>query len=68
MEKTKTTTMVRGKMKKLTNKDRDNQISLLTNMIHNNGRLFNAYLQFKGEETDFQKFLIDFNQKLKKEK
>ena len=55
-------------MAKLTNKERDKQISWLTNMIVNNGKVFAAYLEFKGEQTDFQKFLIDFNEKLKKEK
>ena len=54
--------------KKLTNKDRDPQISWLTNMVSNNGKVFAAYLEFKGEQTDFQKFLIDFNENLKKEK
>ena len=54
--------------KKLTNKDRDTQISWLTNMVSNNGKVFAAYLEFKGEQTDFQKFLIDFNENLKKEK
>ena len=37
-------------------------------MIVNNGKVFAAYLEFKGEEVDFQKFLVDFNEKLKKEK
>ena len=55
-------------MAKLTNKERDKQISWLTNMIVNNGKVFAAYLEFKGESTDFQKFLVDFNEKLKKEK
>ena len=55
-------------MAKLTNKDRDAQISWLTNMVSNNGKVFAAYLEFKGEQTDFQKFLIDFNENLKKEK
>ena len=54
--------------KKLTNKDRAPQISWLTNMVSNNGKVFAAYLEFKGEQTDFQKFLIDFNENLKKEK
>ena len=54
--------------KKITNKERDAQIAWLTNMVQNNGKVFAAYLEFKGEQTDFQKFLIDFNEKLKKEK
>ena len=54
--------------KKLTNKDRDTQISWLTNMVSNNGKVFAAYLEYKGESADFQKFLIDFNENLKKEK
>ena len=54
--------------KKLTNKDRDTQISFLTNMVSNNVKVFAAYLEFIGEQTDFQKFLIDFNENLKKEK
>ena len=54
--------------KKITNKERDAQIAWLTNMVQNNGKLFAAYLEFKGEQIDFQKFLIDFNEKLKKEK
>ena len=40
----------------------------MANMIVNNGKVFAAYLEFKGESTDFQKFLVDFNEKLKKEK
>ena len=54
--------------KKLTNKDRDTQIAWLTNMVSNNGKVFAAYLEYKGESADFQKFLIDFNENLKKEK
>lgn len=54
--------------KKITNKDRDAQIAWLTNMVSNNGKVFAAYLEYKEESTDFQKFLIDFNEKLKKEK
>ena len=54
--------------KKLTNKDRDTQIAWLTNMVSNNGKVFAAYLEYKGESADFQKFLIDFNENLKKGK
>tara|TARA_R100000808_G_scaffold18650_1_gene40788 strand:- start:311 stop:502 length:192 start_codon:yes stop_codon:yes gene_type:complete len=55
-------------MAKLTNKERDSHLQWLTNMVNNNGKVFAAYLEFKGESADFQKFLIDFNEKLKKEK
>ena len=54
-------------MKKPTNKDRDQQIAQLTGQIQNMNRVFGAYIEFKDQSADFQKYLIDLNEKLKKE-
>ena len=54
-------------MKKPTNKERDTQVAWLTGQIGNLNRLFGAYIDFSGHSADFQKHLIDLNEKLKKE-
>ena len=54
-------------MKKPTNKERDTQLAWLTGQINNLSRAFGAYIEFRGKSADFQKHLIDLNEKLKKE-
>lgn len=53
-------------MPKPTNKDRDQQLSWLTGQVNNLGKLFGAYIDFRGQSAEFQKHLIDLNEKLKK--
>ena len=54
-------------MAKPTNKERDQQIAWLTGQINNFGKLFGAYVEYRGQSAEFQKYLIDLNEKLKKE-
>ena len=54
-------------MAKPTNKERDQQIAWLTGQINNFGKLFGAYVEYRGQSVEFQKHLIDLNEKLKKE-
>ena len=54
-------------MPKLTNKERDQQLQFLTAQVANLNRLLGAYVDFEGNSADFQKHLIDLNEKLKKE-
>ena len=54
-------------MAKPTNKERDQQITWLSNQVANLNRLFGTYIEFSGNSADFQKHLIDFNEKSKKE-
>ena len=54
-------------MPKLTNKDRDQQLQWLTGQVANLNRLLGAYVEYKEDGADFQKHLIDLNEKLKKE-
>ena len=54
-------------MAKPTNKERDQQITWLSNQVANLNRLFGAYIEFSGNSADFQKHLIDLNEKSKKE-
>ena len=54
-------------MAKLTNKERDQQLQWLTSQVHNLNRLLGAYVEFKDDSGNFQKHLIDLNEKLKKE-
>ena len=54
-------------MAKLTNKERDQQLTWLTGQVHNFNRLLGAYVEFRDDSGDFQKHLIDLNEKLKKE-
>ena len=54
-------------MAKPTNKERDTQLAWLTGQISNLNRLFGAYVEFRGQSADFQKHLVDLNEKLKKE-
>ena len=54
-------------MPKLTNKERDQQLQFLTAQVANLNRLLGAYVDFQGNSADFQKHLIDLNEKIKKE-
>ena len=54
-------------MAKPTNKERDQQIAWLPSQVTNLNRLFGTYIDFSGNSADFQKHLIDLNEKLKKE-
>ncbi len=53
--------------KKPTKKERDQQITYLTHQVHQLNLVFGAYVKYKGDETDFQKHLVDLNAKLKEE-
>ena len=53
-------------MAKLTNKQRDEQITWLTGQIANMNRLLATYIEYKGDSVDFQKHLIDLNEEMKK--
>ena len=52
-------------MTKPTNRDRDQQIAWLTSELSNIGRLFAGYVEYKGDSAEFQKYLIDINEKIK---
>ena len=54
-------------MQKPTNKERDQQIQMLTTQMSQIHRLLGAYVEYKGDSVDFQKHLIDLNEKIKKE-
>ena len=51
---------------KLTNKQRDEQITWLTSQVTNMSRLLATYIEYKGDSVDFQKHLIDLNEEIKK--
>ena len=51
---------------KLTNKQRDEQITWLTSQVTNMSRLLATYIEYKGDSVDFQKHLIDLNKEIKK--
>ena len=53
-------------MAKLTNKERDQQLRWLTGQIQNMNSLFASYIEWRGLSADFQKHIIDLNEKLKK--
>ena len=53
-------------MPKLTNKERDQQLRWLTSQIQNMNSLFASYVEWRGLSADFQKHIIDLNEKLKK--
>ena len=55
-------------MAKPTNKERDQQLGSLTMQVANLNRLLGAYIEYKGDAIDFQKHLIDLNEKMKKER
>ena len=53
-------------MQKPTNKERDQQIQMLTTQMSQIHRLLGAYVEYKGDSVDFQKHLIDLNEEMKK--
>ena len=53
-------------MAKLTNKQRDEQITWLTSQVSNMNRILATYIEYKGDSVDFQKHLIDLNEEIKK--
>ena len=53
-------------MAKLTNKQRDQQITWLTSQVDNLNRLLATYIEYKGDSASFQKHLIDLNEEMKK--
>ena len=53
-------------MPKLTNKERDQQLRWLTGQIQNMNSLFASYIEWRGLSADFQKHIIDLNEKIKK--
>ena len=53
-------------MAKLTNKQRDDQITWLTSQATNMNRLLATYIEYKSDSVDFQKHLIDLNEEMKK--
>ena len=53
-------------MPKLTNKERDQQLRWLTGQIQNMNSLFASYVEWRGLSADFQKHIIDLNEKIKK--
>ena len=53
-------------MQKPTNKERDQQIQMLTTQMSQIHRLLGAYVEYKGDGVDFQKHLIDLHEEMKK--
>ena len=53
--------------KKPTNKDRDQHLGWLTGNLNKCFNLLGAYIEYKGDEVEFKKFLIDKEEQLKKE-
>tara|TARA_R100000231_G_C5322553_1_gene163869 strand:+ start:262 stop:489 length:228 start_codon:yes stop_codon:yes gene_type:complete len=51
---------------KITNKDRDQQITYLTQTITKCFNLLGAYIDFKGDEVEFKKFLVEKEAEMKK--
>ena len=52
-------------MSKPTNKERDQQLGWLTSEVNNIARQLPGYVEYKGDSADFQKYLIDVNEKIK---
>tara|TARA_B100000424_G_C22519024_1_gene298251 strand:+ start:95 stop:343 length:249 start_codon:yes stop_codon:yes gene_type:complete len=52
--------------KKITNKDRDQQLGYLTNTLSRCFNVLGAYIEYKGDDADFKKFLIDKDAEMKK--
>ena len=53
--------------KKITNKDRDQQLGYLTQTVSRCFNLLGAYIDFKGDDVEFKKFLIEKEAEAKKE-
>ena len=50
-----------AKQTKLTNKDRDQQITWLTNSLIQTSRVLEEYIKFKGDNVDFKKRLVEIS-------
>ena len=53
--------------KKPTNKERDQQLGWLTQTLNKCFNILGAYIEFKGDDAEFKKFLIDKEDKMKKQ-
>ena len=53
--------------KKPTNKERDQQLGWLTQTLNKCFNILGAYIEFKGDDTEFKKFLIDKEEEMKKQ-
>ena len=53
--------------KKITNKDRDQQLGYFTQTVSRCFNLLGAYIDFKGDDVEFKKFLIEKEAEAKKE-
>ena len=53
--------------KKPTNKERDQQIGWLTQTLNRCFNILGAYIEFKGDDTEFKKFLLDKEEEMKKQ-
>ena len=52
--------------KKITNKDRDQQLGYLTNTLTRCFNVLGAYIEYKGDEVEFKKFLVEKDAEAKK--
>ena len=52
-------------MAKITNKDRDQQITWLTNSLIQTRRVLEEYIKFKGDNVDFKKRLVEISEEEK---
>ena len=51
---------------KITNKDRDQQLGYLTNTLTRCFNVLGAYIEYKGDEVEFKKFLVEKDAEAKK--
>ena len=54
--------------KKMTNKERDIILKNLVGKTNNTDLVLSLFIEFMGKNVDFKKFLIDWQEKQKKEK
>ena len=54
-----------AKQTKLTKKDRDQQITWLTNSLIQTSRVLEEYIKFKGDNVDFKKRLVEISEEEK---
>ena len=50
-----------------TNEDRDKQLGWLTQTLNKCFNILGAYVEFKGDDAEFKKFLIDKEEEVKKQ-
>ena len=50
-----------------TNEDRDKQIGWLTQTLNKCFNILGAYIEYKGDDAEFKKFLIDKEEEMKKQ-